>query len=70
MDADDTTLINTLETFGNSKKATEIESNLDEVVSDITTYLKSSLIKVIFVMYSSQCKMFSKHKITQNQRMK
>ena len=39
MYADDTTLISTLETFGNTNSPTEIENNISNEISKITTWL-------------------------------
>ena len=37
--SDDTTLISTLETFGNTNRPTEIENNISNEISKITTWL-------------------------------
>ena len=41
MYADDTTLISTLETFGNTNRPTEIENNISNEISKINYYLVS-----------------------------
>ena len=46
MYADDTTLISTLETFGNSNRPTEIENNISNEISKITTWLHSNKLKL------------------------
>ena len=46
MYADDTTLISTLETFGNTNRPTEIENNISNEISKITTWLHSNKLKV------------------------
>ena len=43
MYADDTTLISTLETFGNTNRPTEIENNISNEISKITTWLSNKL---------------------------
>ena len=45
MYADDTTLISTLETFGNTNRPTEIENKISNEISKITTWLHSNKIK-------------------------
>ena len=42
MYADDTTLVSTLETFGNTNRPTEIENNISNEISKITTWLHSN----------------------------
>ena len=44
MHADDTTLMSTLETFGNHKKNINIETNINTEISKITTWLKSNML--------------------------
>ena len=46
MYADDTTLISTLETFGNTNRPTEIENNISNEISKITTWLHSNKLKI------------------------
>ena len=46
MYADDTTLISTLETFGNTNRPTEIENNISDEISKITTWLHSNKLKL------------------------
>ena len=46
MYADDTTLISTLETFGNTNRPTEIENNISNEISKITTWLHSNKLKL------------------------
>ena len=46
MYADDTTLISTLETFGNTNRPTEIEINISNEISKITTWLHSNKLKL------------------------
>ena len=46
MYADDTTLISTLETFGNTNRPTEIENNIIGEISKITTWLHSNKLKL------------------------
>ena len=46
MYADDTTLISTLETFGNTNRPTEIENNISDQISKITTWLHSNKLKL------------------------
>ena len=46
MYADDTTLISTLETFGNTNRPTEIENNISDKISKITTWLHSNKLKL------------------------
>ena len=46
MYADDTTLISTLETFGNTNRPTEIENNISDEISRITTWLHSNKLKL------------------------
>ena len=41
MYADDTTLVSTLETFGNTNRPTEIENYISNEISKITTWLHS-----------------------------
>ena len=46
MYADDTTLISTLETFGNTNRPTEMENNISNEISKITTWLHSNKLKL------------------------
>ena len=46
MYADDTILISTLETFGNPNRPTEIENNISNEISKITTWLHSNKLKL------------------------
>ena len=46
MYADDTTLISTFETFGNTNRPTEIENNISDEISKITTWLHSNKLKL------------------------
>ena len=46
MYADDTTLISTRETFGNTNRPTEIETNISDKISKITTWLHSNKLKL------------------------
>ena len=46
MYADDTTLISTLERFGNTNRPTEIENNISNEISKITTWLHSNKLKL------------------------
>ena len=46
MYADDTTLISKLETFGNTNRPTEIEYNISNEISKITTWLHSNKLKL------------------------
>ena len=46
MYADDTTLISTLETFGNTNRPTEIENNISNEIFKITTWLHSNKLKL------------------------
>ena len=46
MYADDTTLVSTLETFGNTNRPTEIENNISNEISKITTWLHSKKLKL------------------------
>ena len=46
MYADDTTLVSTLETFGNTNRPTEIENNISNEISKITTWLHSNKLKL------------------------
>ena len=46
MYADDTTLISTLETFGNTNRPTKIENNISNEISKITTWLHSNKLKL------------------------
>ena len=46
MYADDTTLISTLETFGNTNRPTEIENNISNEISKITIWLHSNKLKL------------------------
>ena len=46
MYADDTTLISTLETFDNTNRPTEIENNISNEISKITTWLHSNKLKL------------------------
>ena len=46
MYADDTTLISTLETFGNTNRSTKIENNISDEISKITTWLHSNKLKL------------------------
>ena len=46
MYADDTTLISTLETFSNTNRPTEIENNISNEISKITTWLHSNKLKL------------------------
>ena len=46
MHADDTTLVSTLETFGNSNRPTEIKNNISNEISKITTWLYSNKLKL------------------------
>ena len=46
MYADDTTLISKLETFGNTNRPTEIESNISNEICKITTWLHSNKLKL------------------------
>ena len=44
--ADDTTLVFTLETFGNTNRPTEIENNISNEISKFTTWLHSNKLKL------------------------
>ena len=44
--ADDTTLVSTLERFGNTNRPTEIENNISNETSKITTWLHSNTLKL------------------------
>ena len=46
MYADNTTLMSTLETFGNRKQPINIETNINTVISKITTWLKSNMLEL------------------------
>ena len=46
MYAADTTLVSTLETFGNTNRFTEIENNISNEISKITTWLQSNKLKL------------------------
>ena len=46
MYAADTTLISTLETFGNTNRPTEIENSISNEISKITTWLHSNKLKL------------------------
>ena len=46
MYADDTTLMSTLETFGNRKNSINIENNINTEILKITTWLKSNILKL------------------------
>ena len=46
MYADNTTLISTLETFGDTNRPTEIENNISNETSKITTWLHSNNLKL------------------------
>ena len=46
MYADDTTLVSTLETFGNTNRPTEIENNICNEIPKITTWLHSNKLKL------------------------
>ena len=46
MYADDTILVSTLETFGNTNRPTEIENNISNEISKITTWLHSNKLKL------------------------
>ena len=46
MYADDTTLVSTLETFGNTNRPTELESNISNEISKITIWLHSNKLKL------------------------
>ena len=46
MYADDTTLVSTLGTFGNTNRPTEIENNSSNKISEITTWLHSNKLKL------------------------
>ena len=46
MYADDTTLVLTLETFGNANRPTKIENNISNEISKITTWLHSNKLKL------------------------
>ena len=46
MYADDTTLVSTLDTFGNTNRLTEIENNISNETSKITTWLHSNTLKL------------------------
>ena len=59
MYADDTTLISTLETFGNTNRPTEIENNISNKISKITTWLHSNKLKLN--ASKSKFMMFFKH---------
>ena len=59
MYADDTTLISTLGTFGNTNRPTEIENNISDEVSKITTWLHSN--KLWLNAYKSKFMIFFKH---------
>ena len=54
MYADDTTLISTPETFGNTNRYTEIENNISNEISKITTWLQ---------LYIAQCLQIKVHDI-------
>ena len=43
---DDTTLVSTLETFGNTNRPAEIENNISNEISKITTWLHSNKLKL------------------------
>ena len=59
MYADDTILISTLETFGNTNRPTEIENNICNEISKITTWLHSNKLK--FNVSKSKFMIFFKH---------
>ena len=59
MYADDTTLISSLETFGDRKKTKYIENNINTKISKITTWLKSNIINLN--VEKSNFKIFFKH---------
>ena len=46
MYAGDTTLMSTLEIFGNRKKTHNIENNINAEISKITTWLKSNMLEL------------------------
>ena len=46
MYTDDTTFVSTLETFGNTNRPTEIENNISNKISKITTWLHSNKLKL------------------------
>ena len=59
MYADDTTLVSTLETFGNNNIPTEIENNINNKISKITTWLHSNKLKLN--ASKSKCMIFFTH---------
>ena len=46
MYTDDTTLISTLETFGNTNRPTKIENNISNKISKVLTWLHSNKLKL------------------------
>ena len=71
MYADDTTLISTLETFGNTNRPTEIENNISDEISKITTWLHSNKLKLNaskskFMIFFKHPKIIPKLKIWAN----
>ena len=71
MYADDTTLMSTLETFGNRKKTINIENNINTEISKITTWLKSNMLelnvkKSKFMIFFKHPKIITNFSITIN----
>ena len=71
MYADDTTLISTLETFGNHKKSINIDNNINTEILKITTWLKSNMLelnveKSKFMIFFKHPKIITNFRITIN----
>ena len=59
MYADDTTLVSTLENFGPTNNAKELEQNINEEISKVVSWLQSNKLKLN--VSKSKCMLFYKH---------
>ena len=61
MDADDTTLISTLQNFGPTNNAKELEQYINDEISKAVTYLQSNKVKLNVSPCKSKFMLFYKH---------